>query len=696
VLDLDPIPLADAPGEPQPEARPFARAAPGPEWERPESWRTRPTGRAFGSILSIVLCLLHGLAIWWGLGGRAGLRNGWPLWRDDHPLYYHSALVTREFLKASGTTAGYDPSFMAGYAKSVVFPASSTLPELVVALFGGRNPALAYKLYVLIAAATVPWLIGAAGWAWRLHPVGVACAIALQLLYVWTDFPINYVAFGMVPYFLSIPLALFSCGVLARFLARGGLMRWLFSACLASLAFLVHLTSALVIAPAALAAYIWTSLCGRPEFLAAAGAGLPWKLERARQHHRRLGVSGHIAFWLIPAVVLAVNVFWWLPGVWLASTKGASAFAFAHPEGVLTRLLQILRFEAPIQSVLLALGLPGLALLMRRYPLQGWTLLGFAAAGFSWGYLAGGARALDFLQPGRHTYAFYTALALTGGLALQEFRERLLSAPPRADHFRHWVLAGVILLGIRVLGFPCGGINLFESLRTRLFAREPFLSSRPSPRLLWVIDRVKRHLRPGERLLYEESGFDLPGVPDPYERGRFSGLLPQRTGVELIGGPYLHASLQSNFTQFGEGRLFGKSDWGRDHFVRYAALYRPAAILCFSPHARRFCRENPDLVRILDDDGTLLFGRIEGFEGDFIAGTGTVQATPHGIRIHDWSPGLDGSLVLRYHSVPGLLTRPEVACEPEYKEEDPVPFIRLRPPAVTRDIEVELRVPGWR
>ncbi len=49
---------------------------------------------------------------------------------------------------------------MAGYAKSVVFPASSTLPELVVAAFGGTRPELAYKLYVLVSAAAYPWLIG--------------------------------------------------------------------------------------------------------------------------------------------------------------------------------------------------------------------------------------------------------------------------------------------------------------------------------------------------------------------------------------------------------------------------------------------------------------------------------------------------------------------------------------------------------
>jgi hypothetical protein len=118
------------------------------------AWRRSGDAVAFLSI--VVLCTLHGWVIWAGLGGHDGLASGWPIWRDDHPLYYHSALITRYFLKQTGTTAGYDPYFMAGYAKSVVFPASSTLPELVVTAFGGTRPELAYKLYVLVSAAAVP------------------------------------------------------------------------------------------------------------------------------------------------------------------------------------------------------------------------------------------------------------------------------------------------------------------------------------------------------------------------------------------------------------------------------------------------------------------------------------------------------------------------------------------------------------
>ncbi len=83
-----------------------------------------------------------------------------------------------------------------------------------------------------------------------------------------------------------------------------------------------------------------------------------------------------------------------------------------------------------------------------------------------------------------------------------------------------------------------------------------------------VVEWVGRHVEPGQRLLYEEGGKDLPGFHDPYRTGRFSGLLPERTGVEVLGGPYLHAALNTNFTQFGEGMLFGRSDWDRAYFVR--------------------------------------------------------------------------------------------------------------------------------
>jgi hypothetical protein len=686
MVDRDPIPLADGddagPVLAEPAQAPVLRAGRG-QGPAPE----RSKSHVLARLLSYALAAAHGLAIWWGLGGLDGLTNGWPLWRDDHPLYYHSALVTRAFLGQSGTTAGYDPSFMAGYPKSVIFPSSSTLPELVVWAFGGGRPELTYKLYVLASAAAVPWLIVLAAAAWRVGPFGQAAGVFLFLLYVWTDFPINYAAFGMLPYLLAIPLGLLALAVFTRYLEQGGGAWWLGSAGLMGLCVLVHLTAAMVVAPAAALAYAGASMRQRPG-----------PSRRGEGPKRRLPWSRHLGVWLIPVVVLASNAFWWLPGIWLASTKGSSDFAFSHSrESVAVRLLQMVTTEAPVQALLLGLGLPGLVAFGRGESVRGAALAGFCLSGFFWGYLAGGLKSLDFLQPGRHSYALFTGLALAAGAVVAELRAqlRVASAAMGAIRLDRWVLLAASIVVARMAILPGeNGRSLVDSIRARLFAGEPFLSSRPSPRLQWVVDRVKRYVKPGERLLYEEGGFDLPGILDPYQRGRFSGLLPERTGVELLGGPYLHASLLANFTQFGEGALFGAKGWDREHFVRYARLYRPAAILCWSPHARRFCRSNPDLVNVLDDDGIVLVGRVLGFEGDAIEGSAQVTAEPGRLRVREMSPGVDGSILLRYHSVPSLRARPSVPLEPRFEEGDPVPFILLRPPAGVSEVELEMVGPS--
>ncbi len=151
----------------------------------------------------------------------------------------------------------------------------------------------------------------------------------------------------------------------------------------------------------------------------------------------------------------------------------------------------------------------------------------------------------------------------------------------------------------------------------------------------------------------------------------------------MLGGPYLHTPVETNFTQFGENKLFGRKDWDRDFFVRYARLYRPSAICCWSPKARSFCLANPDLVQVVEDDGTILLGRVIGFEGAAIRGVAKVEAGPNRLVVRDAvaEAGGDGLVVLRYHAVPYLSADPPVPIERVKLEDDPVPFIGLRPTA---------------
>jgi hypothetical protein len=612
---------------------------------------------------ALLLCVLHTGLVWVAMGGRAGLASEWPLLQSDHGIHYQHGLLSRQFLKATGMSAGYDPSFMSGYPMSIVSDLSSTLSDLVM-LPSGNRPAQFYKSYVFVCASLVPWLMAIASIAWRGRPTARLITVLFCLIYFWSDFGYKYVGIGMLSYLVSVPLGLIAVALLVSYCEKGGFGRWLSATTMASAVFLVHMTSPMLVAPAALLAY---------------GATI-----------YRLPISRHVGLWLMAPLILAVNSFWLYPGYMLASTKGPSDFAFANAEGVWKRLGEIFWTEWPHQPILLGLAPIGLLVMGRRRPSAAVGLGGFMAVGFAWGYLAGAFRTLDPLQPGRHTYACYSAACITAGIALDEVLARIRSGGP--DRLDRWMILAMVLLGIRIFGF-----STEETFRTKIHAKVPYLSSEPTARSLWVVSNVRKHVKPDERLLFEETGLGMAGLGDPFDQRHISPVLPAMTGVEVIGGPYLHATVTTNFTQFGEKKLFENEDWNRDFFIRYAKLYRLAAICCWSPKARTFCRTNPDLIRIVEDDGTLFLGRVIGFEGSTIRGSADVEASPNRLVVRNAvaDPSGDGKVVLRYHSSPYLTADPPVALEEVLLEGDPVPFIQLSPTPGPVTIRMVLPRPGW-
>jgi hypothetical protein len=616
---------------------------------------------------AILLCVLHSVLVWIGIGGRSGLTSEWPLLQSDHGLHYQHGLLARQFLATTGMSAGYDPSFMSGYPMSIVTDLSSTLSDLVM-LPSGDRPAQFYKSYVFVCASLVPWLMALASIAWRCRPTAMFITVFFSLIYFWSDFAYKYVGLGMVSYLLSVPLGLITTALLVSYLEKGGFGRWLQVTCLASAVFLVHMTSPMLIAPAALLAY------GVAIF-------------QSRKDGRPLPISRHLGLWLMAPAIIAVNAFWLYPGFLLASTKGPSDFAFANSEGVLRRVGEVFWNMWPHQPILLALAPVGLILLRRRQPLAVAGLGGFIAIGFAWGYLAGAFRSLDSLQPGRHTYACYSAACITAGIALEEVLSRLRKSGP--DRLDRWMAMVLVIVAIRNFGYP---IN--DTIQTRIFAEVPFLSSKPTVRTQWVVSKVRKHVKPGERLLFEETGLGSPGLIDPFAGRHISPILPAMTGVEVLGGPYLHATVTTNFTQFGENKLFERTNWNRNFFNRYSQLYRPSAICCWSPNARAFCRANPDLIRVIEDDGTMLLGRVIGFEGSTIRGTAEVEASPNRLVVRNAVADAsgDGKVVLRYHSVPYLKAEPAIALEEVLLEDDPVPFIQISP--TTGPVTIEMALPS--
>ena len=174
----------------------------------------------------------------------------------------------------------------------------------------------------------------------------------------------------MLPYFLAIPVGLAATGAFGRFLTGRGVVGWLICASLMSLAFMIHFTTAMIIVPAAALAYFTASVSDPRQVATGAprGHGLPSD-SSGLVPEKKIRARFHLAVWLIPIIVLAANAFWWLPGIWLASTKGESGFTFNHPEGVMSRLIEIVNsagVESPGRRAFMVRGrsariVPGLA-----------------------------------------------------------------------------------------------------------------------------------------------------------------------------------------------------------------------------------------------------------------------------------------------------------------------------------------------
>ena len=221
---------------------------------------------------------------------------------------------------------------------------------------------------------------------------------------------------------------------------------------------------------------------------------------------RRLTRLGHVAVWMIPVVVLAVNCVLVAAGDLAGVDEGAERLRVrpSRGSGAAARADR----ESPRRRSRASCsprGLPGLVLLLRRDPIRGLgvsrilrrrVLLGLPGRAAPVArFLAAGAAYLRLLHGAGGGRRGGDSTSCAGGCA-----------PVRhgVDRLDRWVM-----VGCRSCRHPDGRVSRYvESIRGR-GSRSASRSCRAGRRraLLWVVDRVRRHVKPGERLLYEEGGY---------------------------------------------------------------------------------------------------------------------------------------------------------------------------------------------
>ncbi len=323
-----------------------------------------------------------------------------PVLFADYTVHFRSSLIFRETLR-HGTTWAYDPLLMAGYPANIFEGVDNHATELFVALLGGSQPVIAFKVWLLTGFLAFPLLVGVAAWLFRFDSWTIVTSVWLAAL-IWALDPhaVLFRQFGGFSFLLVSPLVLVASALAWQTLRTGRPGAVVAFGVVTAIITWVHIVGLLLVAAATLMLVI---------------TGV------ARLDPRRVGS-------LACAGVLAVlPALWWLVPLaenlrWKVDSSNRLAATGLHD------LVKLLLF-APgtrFQSLVVWLGLVGLVLVARTSRTLAWWLAvctaGVALAVFT---PVGRLRPVAQLQPQRFLLIGVVLLAVPAALLVVTLGRRL-------------------------------------------------------------------------------------------------------------------------------------------------------------------------------------------------------------------------------------------------------------------------------
>ncbi len=572
-----------------------------------------------------------------------------PFTINDHPLHYYYSQITADFFALRHSFWGYDPYFMAGYAKTMIFPTGCTLPELVAVVFG-RGSVRAFRWFVASTIFLPPILLGLAARqiarSWGAFMLG----FCLSVVWVWCGWPISYVMWGMAPFILSVATSVLAGSVLAAWLDEPSAKMLIAGGTLATIAVVAHPCSPVILALMLLPAY------------AARARDMNWRR--------------HLTAWSLPATVILLWSPWWLPAWRLRDTFGSTETGFVNANigGRLLELAQTWLGMDPRFREEAALLLAGAAAAVSLWGVgraRYCAVVGGAAAFFVFTYFGSAVEWVWKLQPGRYTQPLYAVLIVIVGAGWSRIASDLAKRP--------WRLRAVVTIAVSILCSVAGAGLVGPKVVAYLShgPRPPF-PTQLSPPVRELIDFLRVNIDSSGRVLFEDrGGADLGGF-EPFQGTNPSALLPILAPGQYIGGPYLNTHLATNFTQFGDFKFFGRpvQTIDRETFDRYARLYNVRWLVAWSPPIQQLADRNPDQFLPRGQFGYLRVYELTRDPNWAIVGTASVMARPDRLEVRDAAPDEHGTLILSYHWVSTL--RSSESLVPITLGDDPVPFIGVR------------------
>jgi len=577
-----------------------------------------------------------------------------PLLHNDYAFHFFQTKQTLDFLRISKRVWGYDPYFMAGYPTVAVNMLNNLGAAFAAGILSFFMPLpIAIKVFIIMMLIIFPiiYFFTCRNFSFDVPQSLLACAILIFLLHFFWCYRL-LVSAGLYNFVFCTFVALFTCSCFVRYLAKKEKRVLVYYILSGWFSLTLHPLSGVIL--------------------------LTFLVFYLIFNYKKIFSIEFRHLLLASCFMVAANLYWIIPMIRF-SKYYLSTHRYDRATGLFDFFEKIGNYKNIIFNFFLGCSLFGPFFIKKEdknrtliFPL--WIILLFMLF-ITYCKTEPIKSLFAHIQPGR--YIFVSAILIP--ILIAQLFSSLLFFKNYTHRLKWIILFFCLILLFHFFICSCYCVRLMGD-KHRLAKKILCL---PLNKYKIVANDVMGNYSEGlvkkilgltnlsGRILIEDNCYG-----EAYSSSRILGMLQILTSREFIGGPFFEVKIIHSFSTFGDGEIFSKhiEDINIKRFMQYMELYNIKWIFTHFENSKNYFRSYPEYFQYIDAYKNMDIFLVNRESSYFIEGSGNICASLDRIRITNASRG---NIIIKYHYLETLKSRPKVSLKEVKMLDDPIGFISI-------------------
>jgi hypothetical protein len=566
--------------------------------------------------------------------------NNEPIYTDDYSSHSSNAVEAKNNLLNHGRLWGYNPYFMAGYPGGF-WPYSNHAAPLFLLLFPFFEDFFVFKLFILSTFLAFPLVIYFSAKKFGLSNMEGITVLILATLF-WNLDPVVRIFeyFGAYSFVFISSLSVLITSLFYRFILKEKITDYLSLCLLLPVIFIFHAYSLIILIVPILTIYLLNL--------------------------KKINFKKNVKLFLVLFLILISNYFWIEP---LIKFKHYIE-PFSATRGIFqTHGIKDIHddfFYSPemmVRAFIFFFGLSGIIILLmsKRNKNLGILYL-FVFVPLSYLSFFGSSSEMGrALHPYRFVIPLICFLIIPSVKSLSYIYKNFMNS----NRVKLFTFILMFILFIPYLTNP--HYYPYSLGRTQVWASLP-------QTYYDLINWIKVNTNKSARILLEDSSF---ASGHQYYGSHLPTLFPFYTQREFIGGPFRYLEIIHRFSNFYDGsNLFNKpiDDYNQSELQKYFDYYNIKWIISWSNESKKVFEKYKGYINKINEIKKFSIYEVNRTPNFFLIGNGSLEADYDIIKVKNAS---FGEVVIKYHWLETLKTKPKLKIESFRVLDDPIGFIKV-------------------